>query len=319
LDYIVQLTILCIVICFITTGRQIKDHMAHYTNPLFQNKIIMILLMAPIYAVLSSFAIWFHDHNAYILYVRDIYESILLYSFFELLRAYVGYDQDKKRIDERKIYRALGSKGVHHHSFPFNYILKPMNLQTEEDGKQLFLEIKRGILQYIPVKIVCAIIDILDVWAWFWVPGTPFVYYLCSAAVCISVTFALYYLVLFFHTLHEELAPYSPLMKFLTIKGVLFLTFWQEVILWFCQTPLKHSRFLPPGDREDAEVTISSVLVNFEMVVMSLLTAMAYSYRDFQTGKIKKGITVADIVTSTYQDTVTDLKGMTSNEKKKTH
>jgi len=71
---------------------------------------------------------------------------------------------------------------------------------------------------------------------------------MCSAAVFFSVTFALYYLVLFFHTLHEELAPYKPLVKFLTIKGVLFLTFWQEIILQLCGEPLAHSRFLPPAE-----------------------------------------------------------------------
>ena len=317
MDWVIGTTLVCIFLCFLITGTQVKNHLSHYTNEKFQSKIIMILFMAPIYALLSSSSIWLHDHKSYILFIRDIYESIVIYSFFELLRSYVGYNEEKKRVEDTKIYAILGKKGLHHHTFPFNLFLKPMNLVSEEDGRLLFLEIKRGILQYIPVKIITALIVILDLWEWAWVPGNNFIYYSCTAAVSVSVSIALYYLILFFHILHEELAPYKPLIKFLTIKGILFLTFWQEVVLWLFDTPLHHSRFLPPAEREDTRETISSLLVNVEMIGMSMLTAVAYSYKDFVIGKKQKLKSISDVIKENYSDTLNDLKELVGDKRKK--
>jgi len=163
--------------------------------------------------------------------------------------------------------------------------------------------------------MITALVAMLDIFAWFWEPGNDLIYYLCSAAVFVSVTFALYYLVVFFHTLHEELAPYSPLMKFLTIKGILFLTFWQEIILWMLGTPLKHSRFLPPAEQEDAEVTLGCLLVNFEMVIMALLTGLAYSYKDFQGGYIHK-TSLLGVLKGNIKDATKDLDQMKEETKK---
>jgi hypothetical protein len=316
-DYVDILTVICVFITFAISGLQVRNHLANYTNPFCQSKIITILFMPPIYAWLSSMTIWFHDHKQYLLFVRDIYESIVIYSFFELLRAYIAYDPAYDRVDETRIYKALGNKGEHHHTFPFSLFLKPMNLKTEEDGKNLFFQLKFGILQYIPVKIITAIIVIADLFAWFWSPGNSLVYYLCSAAVFVSVSLALYYLVLFFHTLHEELAPYKPLMKFLTIKGILFLTFWQEVALWMLGTPLKHSRFLPPAEQEDAEVTLGCLLVNFEMVLMAVLTSVAYNYKDFAGGVVHQ-TSLLGVLKDNFKDAANDLDQLKTGDTKKT-
>ena len=43
----------------------------------------------------------------------------------------------------------------------------------------------------------------------------------------ITYTLALYALVLFYMGTHELLAPFNPLLKFMVVKMVVFLTFWQ--------------------------------------------------------------------------------------------
>jgi len=46
---------------------------------------------------------------------------------------------------------------------------------------------------------------------------------------------------------------------------------------------------LPKKHREvDAELYLSSILVTFEMLILSLLTNYAYSYKDYQNQKVKK-------------------------------
>jgi len=47
----------------------------------------------------------------------------------------------------------------------------------------------------------------------------------------ISFTIALYYLVLFYEVLAEDLKYYKPLAKFLVIKSVIFFAFWQGVTI----------------------------------------------------------------------------------------
>lgn len=42
-----------------------------------------------------------------------------------------------------------------------------------------------------------------------------------------SVSLALYALFLFFFATSDLLRPYEPVLKFLTIKSVIFLSFWQ--------------------------------------------------------------------------------------------
>lgn len=45
-----------------------------------------------------------------------------------------------------------------------------------------------------------------------------------------SVSLALYALFLFFFATSDLLRPYEPVLKFLTIKSVIFLSFWQGTL-----------------------------------------------------------------------------------------
>lgn len=47
----------------------------------------------------------------------------------------------------------------------------------------------------------------------------------------VSVSVALYGLFLFYAATKNSLAKYEPILKFLTVKSVIFLTFWQGVML----------------------------------------------------------------------------------------
>lgn len=43
----------------------------------------------------------------------------------------------------------------------------------------------------------------------------------------VSVSVALYGLFLFYRATRDLLSPYQPVLKFLTVKSVIFLSFWQ--------------------------------------------------------------------------------------------
>jgi len=290
------ITIICIIICFLTTTYQLIVHLRHYTHPVYQRKILVILQMPPVYILFSTLTIWFNDDNGYFLLVRDIYESFVIYAFFKLLGAYVGYEPDKsgKEEIEHKICEILAEKGPHPHQCPFNYCLKPMNLVNMQEARKYYRICKIGILQYIPIKIILAGLMFLVIYD----EGgtTSDLYDLCGIVEFVDVCIALYWLVFFFHIFYEDLKPFRPLRKFLIIKGILFLTFWQEEILNFCGVYMSTSRYIPAQNRADANVILSCLLVDIEMVIMSILTTFAFSYKDFYVGKEKKTMKLKDII-----------------------
>jgi hypothetical protein len=309
INWVTMVTLLCIALCFLITGVQVNRHLTNYTKPMFQSKIIMILLMPPIYAALSSLAIWLEHLHAYFLLIRDIYESVVIYSFFQLLRAYVS-SYEGFILEDKKIHVALATKGEAHHSFPISLVTKPIELKTEEDGRRVYKQCKLGILQYVPIKFCCVFLIIMDFLAW---SASETVYYICIFVVSISVTIALYWLIFFFHVLQRELAPFKPLLKFLVIKGILFLTFWQEIILWMFSLPLQQARFLPPSHREAASEVLSALLVNVEMVLMSILTAVAFNYQDFVKEQNSMEGFLMDVLKGNLEETWINMKEIVHN------
>ena len=49
-----------------------------------------------------------------------------------------------------------------------------------------------------------------------------------TSAVVVPSQWAMYFLILFYHTLHAELAGLKPFAKLLCIKAVVFFTFWYD-------------------------------------------------------------------------------------------
>ena len=54
----------------------------------------------------------------------------------------------------------------------------------------------------------------------------------------------MYCLILLYYTMRVELRPLSPMLKFAAIKFVVFLTFWQSVLLAL----LVYTKILTPND-----------------------------------------------------------------------
>lgn len=75
-------------------------HLSHFNNKYFQSKIIgkskdtqpVILFMAPFYCFTSISSILWPRYQTYLTLTRDVYEAILLFSFFYLIFGYLAYD-----------------------------------------------------------------------------------------------------------------------------------------------------------------------------------------------------------------------------------
>ena len=78
--------------------------------------------------------------------------------------------------------------------------------------------------QFVVIRPVCSLLMIaLQLLEWYTTP----ISWIFTIILNISVSLALYSLVVFYHVFEKELKPHSPLAKFLCIKGIVFFCFWQ--------------------------------------------------------------------------------------------
>lgn len=215
----------------------IFEHLSWYNNPEEQKWIIGVVLIVPLYAVESYVSFCSSDAALVFEIVRDCYEAFALYSFGRYLVACLGGEEKTMESMERQavagprtplLVQSAGRAAVKH-SFPLNYFLQPWDL-----GKQFYQAFKFGIVQFMILKTVGALVAlILQIWNLYgegefrWDRGYLYV----AVAINFSQSWALYCLIQFYNITKEELAPIQPLSKFLCFKAIVFLTWWQGLLI----------------------------------------------------------------------------------------
>eukprot|EP00242_Pyramimonas_sp_CCMP2087_P016029 CAMPEP_0198217900 /NCGR_PEP_ID=MMETSP1445-20131203/66357_1 /TAXON_ID=36898 /ORGANISM="Pyramimonas sp., Strain CCMP2087" /LENGTH=334 /DNA_ID=CAMNT_0043894747 /DNA_START=473 /DNA_END=1477 /DNA_ORIENTATION=+ len=92
----------------------------------------------------------------------------------------------------------------------------------------------------------------------------------------ISYTIALYSLLLFYLGAQDLLAPFKPMVKFITVKAVVFMTFWQG----FAISVLVVMDWIESS--EDGKA-VQNFLICIEMVVGAFGTYYAFSNKEYRT------------------------------------
>jgi hypothetical protein len=242
----------------VMTALLIFLHLSAYTDPVQQRRIIRILLMVPLYAIDSSLALWNYKYGPLIGLIRDCYESYVIYNFFYLLMGYLGGE-------ERALSLRFGAKVTH--MIPF-CCMPPFQLSNST-----FRLWKILLVQYMIIKPVLAFIAIvlyLDNRKFdesSWALNNAHIYFVLI--LNISVTAAFTSLVYFFMEYKELLASWRPLGKFAAVKAVVFLSFWQGVLMGV----LVHAGWIrgsPQGLWTPDEVStgVQDFLICLEMLLM---------------------------------------------------
>lgn len=95
----------------------------------------------------------------------------------------------------------------------------------------------------------------------------------------ISVSLALYGLYLFYFATRDLLTPFEPVLKFCTIKSVIFLSFWQGVGLAILEKANVISPIVDSAGAVTAEAgTVSAGYQNFFICIEMLFAAIALRY-----------------------------------------
>ncbi|KAI8349949.1 organic solute transporter Ostalpha-domain-containing protein [Choanephora cucurbitarum] len=176
-----------------------------------------------------------------------------------------------------------------------------------------FLFVKRGILQFVYVKPVLAVITMLLKATGNYNEGeftlTSSYFYL-TFIYNISVCLSLWCLMVFFYATKQDLAEFRPLPKFLCVKAIIFFSFWQGVAIAL----LVFAGIIP--ESEHISVAIQDFLVCLEMVPFAIGHAYSFSYTDYfdrivhsARMPIRKAISDSFGIKDVLMDTLDTLQG----------
>jgi len=293
-------------VAIIISCHQIALHTRHYTNPDQQKYIVRILLIVPLYALDSWLSLLFFEENYYIYFnsVRDCYEAFVIYNFLCLCYEYLGGEM------------AILSE-IRGHSLNTSYLMCTCCCSGTILNIQFLRWCKQATLQFCFIKpIMAALTLILEANDLFadgdFRPDRGYLY--ITIIYNVSYTVALYGLFLFYSATKDLLSPYYPVLKFLTVKFIVFMSFWQGFVLAI----FEKAGMITVHESIRAG-TISAGYQNFilciEMFFASVMLRFAFPYTIYRvqhhrlTGKvalktisnnIRKSINPRDIV----QDTI---------------
>ncbi|EJD46875.1 DUF300-domain-containing protein, partial [Auricularia subglabra TFB-10046 SS5] len=265
-------------VAVVTSFWLIDKHLVWYTNKAQQRQIVRLLLMVPIYAVVSLLSYIYWNHATAIVLARDCYESFVLYSFFYLLLLYLSDDP----MEQREIFKHVK---LEKWMWPMGWVK-----YRPEDGLYFLQLMKWGVMQYSVLRPLCTLASIgLNYVGLYcelsWSPGWGHIWLV--TIVSLSVTVAMYCLFQLYFAVKEELQPFKPLLKLFAIKAVVFLTFWQATMLsvlamlgW-----VKDTKYMTA---EDINIGIGAILETFEMMLFAFMHVKAFSYKPYKSADGKR-------------------------------
>ena len=129
---------------------------------------------------------------------------------------------------------------------------------------------KRGVLQFILVKPIMAILAISMI-----ASNNYFnIGYVIVVTIIYNISYgwALYCLLIFYMSTNQLIKKFKPLIKFATIKSIIFATYYQSLTIKAM-----------PIEPEDA-LRWNDLLICIEMVIFAIFLLLAFPVREFQGG-----------------------------------
>jgi hypothetical protein len=247
--------------------------------------------MVPLYAIQSWLSLRFRDARIYIDTVRDLYEAYVISSFvYYLIELLGGQDALARTLRTMAQNDPETAQHLGHHGFVLNLVLEPWEL-----GVEFMLQCKHGVLQYVVVKTIATVLTFafqsMGVYGeglFQWNVAYP---YLAFALNC-SVMYALYCLVKLFHAINDQLRhpiDWHPLGKFLCVKGVVFFTWWQGVIIFYLKA---HGIIDDIGAWTGEEVAngLIDYCICIEMVAFAVAHSYTFTYEEYLPSTVQNAM-----------------------------
>ncbi|KAK6354994.1 hypothetical protein TWF696_004120 [Orbilia brochopaga] len=255
----------------------IQKHALHYSRPDEQRHIMRIVLMLPVYAIITTFSYGYYWWAIYFEVIRDCYEAFALGSFFFLMTYLIAPTLH----EQKQFFRRWEPKPW---PWPANWCLKiGIPFRAPRSGLTWFNIVWIGVFQYCAIRVISTFVSLATQWYGVycedsWSPAFAHVW--VTAVLIIMISIALYVLIAFYSALKEELDAYRPFLKFLSIKLVIFFSFWQAIVVGLLMSAgvLKPSKYVSEGD---ISTGINALLISVEMTGFAIMHLYSYPWRDY--------------------------------------
>lgn len=263
--------LVCACVAIACGCRHIYLHLRSYAHPEYQLHIVRILAMVPIYSATACAALIVRQQHTilWLEVVRDSYEAYVIYNFVVLLINYGGGD--------RQLSYFLEGQPRLYHTWPLSHWLPPMQL-----GPSFINFVRVSVLQFVFVKPAAALLKVNLYHSWQ-ADQSHTVATLKVLVVIVenmSVSAALYGLIMFYHAAEEVLRPHHPLPKFLCVKAVVFFSFWQGIALSIA-VQLGVLTDIEGFTAHEQATGLQDFLICLEMVIASIAHYFVFSYKEY--------------------------------------
>lgn len=313
----------------------ITQHQRNYAKPEIQRRIMAIIWMVPVYSMSSWLSMVSGPASERVFEtLKQFYEAYVVYTFFGMLIAVLEEGRGLSHLIERITLQVEEEQHAVVHAqrlgkpLPTEHIKPPFPVCYEYDSSvriaiTWLYQCKLLVMQFVLLKPVYSILPFVltslgvdyyhipmsnaasdmedSTQAYFhqinW--ESPHLYMLILENLSVSLAF--YGLLSFFHGTEKELAWCNPWPKFVCIKAIVFMTFWQGLCINMMST-------LGMVD-EKAASQIQNLLVCIEMLIASLALIYVFPFQEWQEGfKRDKQIMLKD--TLAFRDFMRDVKQM---------
>lgn len=247
-------------------------HLRKFNQPIVQRKILAILWMCPIYAITSWFSLVFRPAEGYLAIIKDFYEAYVIYQFLSFCIAVLG------RGDRAAVVEVL-TKHASHLSPPFRFDAFCNKNPYDTDralAEAVLLQCQSFAMQFVFLKPSTTLAAfVLEKIKYYGPTGNPMDYRSPQVYIVglqnLSVFIAFTGLLKFYHAVDKDLAWCRPFAKFLCIKGVVFMTFWQGLAISIL------AQSTDVGGKDDSTEWARSAQ-NFLICLEMLLFSIAHFY-----------------------------------------
>ena len=257
---------------------EVANHLRHFHEPRLQRLVIRVLWLPAIFGVDNWLALRFKGVSLYWTALTGWYEAWVIYSFYGYLEGYLERGFPAGSLAHIPHIQAIPP---HKHPIPC-CCFRPWSMTNGEFVRRN----KIGVLQYTLVQTACTAVTFATNYKKLYHDGstsTSYAYVYVTVAVNLSQCIALYCLILFYHQMHAQLAPMRPLPKFLSVKAVVFVSFWQEMLiaLLVYAKAIKRSDNWDSYTIDDVSNGLQAFLMCLEMAIVAVCHIRVFPTTDY--------------------------------------
>jgi hypothetical protein len=328
---VIQMAGTFVLLTCLLTMFHMASHLSNYHEPVVQRKIIAILWMSPIYSITSFLSIVVPVLEAYLSIIKDFYEAYVIYTFFSFLIAVLG------RGDRTVAVQVLANHADHlKNPTPcFRRCYHPLPEESPlAKANAVLLECQILVMQFVFCRPLTSILSFvvttlmsdesttstngtddstsdIHVQRFFTSPQ-----FYMSMVQNLSVFLAFAGLLKFYHAVSSDLAWIQPFSKFLCIKGVVFMTFWQGLIIDIVVSLHSGGRWEDADssvdDPRDKAERIQNILVCLEMLLFSIAHWCVFPHDEWKEGYTRQEVPKPGIG---FSDFVSDMSIIVESSK----